>query len=206
MRYDNSVICLQVVRLTRVYLYMRVRANFVQIYFCFAYFSGNFSPRVAKHVRFSLSASHPPPDVEAEFGGRSNSQRLQDMARRRGYLLNREGGSADSLSPEGAGSGGGGGAFDRLVAIFWPPEPLPPRPPRRGRRHLGRLLLDAVTFVICLFALLVFSLIFLSLVLCVPLTLFTATDPVSSASAGSLLVGTCVRVLNIFGLQVLLAV
>ena len=124
------------------------------------------------------------------------------MARRRGYLLSHDGADENSFS----GSGNTGcGAFDRLVGIFWPHEKSRShRLHGRASRRLGRLLLDTVTFLICLLALLILSVIFLSLVVCVPLTLITVTTPVSSS--GSVLTGVCVRVLNIFGLQVLLAV
>lgn len=160
-----------------------------------------------KRVRFSLSASHPPPDIEAEFGGRSNSQRLQDMARRRGYLYPTDdvvsaGGENDDSDDSGSG------AFDRLVGVFWPDggESSSQRRLRwRGRRryhhhHLGRCLLDVSAFLTCLLALLIFSLLFLSLVVCIPLAWFT-----TSTGDGSVLTGTCIRLLNAFGLHALLA-
>ncbi|VDM31425.1 unnamed protein product [Hydatigera taeniaeformis] len=165
------------------------------------------SPRVEKRVRFSLSASHPPPDIEAEFGGRSNSQRLQDMARRRGYLY-----PTDDVISTGNDNDdsddSGGGAFDRLVGVFWPDgsrngghRRLRWRGRRRYHHHnFGRCLLDVSAFLTCLFALLIFSLLFLSLVVCIPLAWFT-----TSTGDGTVLTGTCIRLLNAFGLHALLA-
>lgn len=40
----------------------------------------------SKRVRFSLDSAHPSPDLEAEYGGRSNRRRLLDFARRRQLL------------------------------------------------------------------------------------------------------------------------
>ncbi|KAL5105106.1 hypothetical protein TcWFU_001795 [Taenia crassiceps] len=165
------------------------------------------SPRVEKRVRFSLSASHPPPDIEAEFGGRSNSQRLQDMARRRGYLYPTDdvvSAGDDNDDSDDSGSG----AFDRLVGVFWPDgggSSTQRRLRWRGRQsyhhHLGRCLLDVSAFLTCLLALLIFSLLFLSLVVCIPLAWFT-----TSTGDGSVLTGICIRLLNTFGLHALLLV
>ncbi|KAM7539265.1 hypothetical protein Aperf_G00000052688 [Anoplocephala perfoliata] len=168
------------------------------------------SPRSEKkRVRFSLSASHPPPHLEAQFGGRSNSQRLQDMARRRNcqYHLRRVLTDRDYADDDDSL-----GAFDRLVGFFWPNGGS-----GHGRRfrwsfwgeqrddaedinfhRVGRLISDVIAFVACLIALVAFSLLFLALVVCIPLTWFTV-----DGNAG-VTAGTCVRLLNAFGLQALL--
>ncbi|VDD77282.1 unnamed protein product [Mesocestoides corti] len=119
------------------------------------------STRVEKHVRFSLSASHPPPDLEAEYGGRSNSRRIQDMARRRGNYADH---SYDSLNAAGA--------MDRFVGVFWP---------NLRRRSLAKRLLDLATFMVFLSVILAFSLLFLSLVICIPLAWLTSADSAAGA-------------------------
>ncbi|VDL43203.1 unnamed protein product [Hymenolepis diminuta] len=164
-------------------------------------------PSPKKRVRFSLSASHPPPHLEAQFGGRSNSQRLQDMARRRScrYHLRR---GINEQELDGDADEDSVGAFDRLVGIFWPDE---------GRfrwcfwegggetlhdfnfRRFARCIGDVAAFLGCLIALLLFCLLFLSLVICIPLTWFSV-----DGNAG-ITAGTCIRLLNAFGLHALLA-
>lgn len=164
----------------------------------------HLSPK--KRVRFSLSASHPPPDLEAKFGGRSNSQRLQDMARRRSCQYHRRGINEQEL--DGDDDEDSVGAFDRLVGIFWPDggrfrwyfwggggETLHDFNFRRFARCIG----DVAAFLGCLIALLLFCLLFLSLVVCIPLTWF-AVDGNAGITAG-----TCIRLLNAFGLHALLA-
>nr|CDS31517.1 hypothetical transcript [Hymenolepis microstoma] len=159
-----------------------------------------------KRVRFSLSSSHPPPHLEAQFGGRSNSQRLQDMARRRSFRYHRR--CINDQELDGDDDEDSVGAFDRLVGIFWPDG---------GRfrwcfwggegemlhdfsfHRFGRCVGDVTAFLGCLVALLLFCLLFLALVVCIPLTWF-AVD----GNAG-VTTGTCIRLLNAFGLHALLA-
>lgn len=105
------------------------------------------------------------------------------------------------------------GMFDRLVGVFWPNGSS-----GHGRRfrwciwgeqrddeddinfhRVGRFIGDVIAFVACLMALLAFCLLFLALVVCIPLTWFTV-----DGNAG-VTAGTCVRLLNAFGLQALLA-
>ncbi|VDO12187.1 unnamed protein product [Rodentolepis nana] len=162
------------------------------------------SPR--KRVRFSLSSSHPPPHLEAQFGGRSNSQRLQDMARRRSNRYQRRCNNDQEL--DGDDDEDNVGAFDRLVAIFWSDggrfrwcfwrdggEMLQ----NFSLHRFGRCVGDVAAFLGCLIALLLFCLLFLALVVCIPLTWF-AVD----GNAG-VTTGTCIRLLNTFGLHALLA-
>nr|VZI06700.1 unnamed protein product [Spirometra erinaceieuropaei] len=138
-------------------------------------------PKSGKHVRFSLSSLHPPPDVEDENGGRSNRRRLMDFARRQGWCLD----------PDAYESGGG--TIDRFVTLFWPLQ----------QRSIYKFTCELLS--ICLFITLILTLtvLFLSLIICVPLVWLSA--PVSPTTAASFGVDTCFRLFDILHLRNLIS-
>ncbi|VDM02811.1 unnamed protein product [Schistocephalus solidus] len=139
-------------------------------------------PKSCKRVRFSLSSLHPPPHVEAEYGGRSNRRRLLDFARRQGFCLD----------PDAYESGGG--TIDRFVTLFWPLQQC----------STYKVACDVLS--ICLFILLIlaFTVLFFSLIICIPLVWLT-TAPSTPTSTASLGADTCFRLLDILNLRNLIS-
>lgn len=139
-------------------------------------------PKSCKRVRFSLSSLHPPPHVEAEYGGRSNRRRLLDFARRQGFCLD----------PDAYESGGG--TIDRFVTLFWPLQQC----------STYKVACDVLS--ICLFILLIlaFTVLFFSLIICIPLVWLT-TAPSTPTSTASLGADTCFSLLDILNLRNLIS-
>lgn len=136
------------------------------------------------------------------------------MARRRSFYYQLRRGTLDldddDLDEDSVG------AFDRLVGLFWPEggrfrwcfwntgsggntNADAGRQEAVNLRGVGRCIGEVATFLGCLVALLVFSLLFLALVVCIPLTWIVVDGNAEGVTAG-----TCVRLLNAFGLQALL--